>query len=267
MYCSHSKKRRHLPYSCFTEKELLVFADVLNIPSNDLLWKNIDSKLHCEGKEGCWLDNEYVRRQIKKTHPDLYETIYHFALKPKGTKNRTDWMTTKEIDEVMKQFETDEFKFVGCMPSDYFLINKNEIPTILNNTKKYSAIVFNLDETDEVGSHWVAMFFTNDDDDNITIEYFDSIGDPMIDNFKKLISSDFFRKKNIVLKVNTKKHQYGDNECGIYAMYYIISRINGETPEYINSKTISDDEMNRYRDVLFRPFTMKRSENIDRTRE
>ena len=53
--------------------------------------------------------------------------------------------------------------------------------------------------------------------------------------------------------VNTRQHQRLDTECGVYSLYFIISRLEGKSCEFINNKIIRDKEMNSYRKKFFRP--------------
>jgi len=179
-------------------------------------------------------------------YPRLYESINYFALKPKGTKKKNGWLSTNNISFVMKQYEKvfPQFKFLSCSPSDYYKVAPNVV------AKNYAAIVFNLDNSHQPGSHWVAVFFDNTVSPP-EIEYFDSTGSKPNKNLLAFLHLPTFRTFQI--KWSTYPHQKGDSACGIYAMYYILSRLKGETKEEMNEKRISDTEMNNYRSCLFRP--------------
>ena len=50
---------------------------------------------------------------------------------------------------------------------------------------------------------------------------------------------------------NTVKHQKGDTECGVYAIFYILQRLKNVTMKQINSFIVSDRVMNDYRHKIF----------------
>ena len=58
---------------------------------------------------------------------------------------------------------------------------------------------------------------------------------------------------NINLKLinNTTQHQYLDTECGVYSIYFIISRLKGKTCQYINKKVVNDKVINKFRKVFY----------------
>ena len=66
----------------------------------------------------------------------------------------------------------------------------------------------------------------------------------------------------IINKINTKQHQLQNNECGVYAINYIVERLKGNTFEDVVSNVIRDNEMNKRRDLYFRQHGgRKRSKN------
>ena len=52
--------------------------------------------------------------------------------------------------------------------------------------------------------------------------------------------------------INKGKHQRGNNECGVYSLYFITSRLQGKSCDYLNKKIIKDPEMNKFRKKFFR---------------
>jgi len=55
------------------------------------------------------------------------------------------------------------------------------------------------------------------------------------------------------VKFNTIQHQQKNSECGVYAINFIVERVNGKTFEDISKHIVRDDEMNTRRDKYFRP--------------
>ena len=112
------------------------------------------------------------------------------SFKPKQPKewqkNPNTWLTTDEINEVMKQYEKtyENFEFLGPSPIDYdthkaygecvweelceFNLRDN-----LKEGKTKVGIIFNTDPHNKSGTHWIALFI---DIKNSFIAYFDSNG-------------------------------------------------------------------------------------------
>tara|TARA_B100000214_G_C23913572_1_gene602549 strand:+ start:105 stop:1073 length:969 start_codon:yes stop_codon:yes gene_type:complete len=202
-----------------------------------------------------------------------------------GKESDSVWLSTTDILFVMKQYEKiyDKFTFFGPVPIDFQKctdkVKDHKTHETVNNwcgnmlifnlakmeLKANTAvgIVFNLDKHNEPGSHWTSMFI---DMKNSTIEYFDSYGIDEIackkstlfnfqydtpDEVNKLMDK-LSKKHNLTKKINRKRHQWGDSECGIYSMYFILERLRGRSFEDITNTCISDKKMNEYRDIFFR---------------
>jgi len=222
------------------------------------LWQELKKRFYpyCKDNESCWLDNVELNSKLKKLYPAIYDSVHFFSLKPKGTKGKNDWLSTLEIDYIMKQYENmyTDFSFIGCLPSDYFILNPERFPKKVLDTKAKAGIIFNLDETHQNGSHWVALFFEQVGTD-LLVEYFDPTGQPPNKNIKQFLSNRYF---NGALYIeNKKEHQRGNNECGSYSLFFIICRLKGKTFDEINDGRIPDTDMNKLRSIIFRPFSEK----------
>lgn len=262
-------------YTCFSLDELIEIAKAFNeyikknkvclgdscIPRKYIdyksknrkeLWWSIYVRLKpiCQ-YEYCWIDLKFIRN-IKDSV--LREKIRYFTFKPKMTKKRYSWLSTTDINDVMEQYQEYDkaFKFLGALPSNFYKVQRMNYDRILNY-KKF-AIIFNHDNHDEKGSHWVVLLVDNELN---TIEYFDSAGDEPNENIKKFIKNvyEFLSKRNLEYKYKQNKsiHQKENTECGVYSLYYIIQRLLGYTFEDITHNIISDEEMNHFRGVIFRP--------------
>ena len=177
---------------------------------------------------------------------------------------------------------TTEFKyFKKIMLShikDSVLYKKYFNTTIdLKNFIKTISFVVNLDVYGGSGLHWTSIFIDlrnnkNNDNNttltiNIDIEYFDSIG-------FKYSKFDFYKKyiKNIILSIaiffkfafkekgldsnisfykNKYQHQQSDTECGIYSIFYILTRLNNFDKEIIYNKHFCDNFMKKLRTIFF----------------
>jgi hypothetical protein len=212
------------------------------------LWKSIHRRLRtiCRA-EYCWIELPFIQNI---PDPMLQTKLKQFTFKPKMTKGRYSWLSTGDINNVMRQYEKfdNTFFFFGALPSDFY--KYASIDT--NLLYKYSllAVVFNLDEHHQKGSHWVSLVIDN----NIhSIEYFDSVGDPPNENIKRFISLIRPYLSGYTVRINTVKHQYKNSECGIYSVFYIIQRLLGYSFQKLSNDVIKDKAMNKFRDHIFRP--------------
>src|SRR6478609_826935 len=210
----------------------------------------------CKDNEACWLDSVDLGKQLKHVSPTAFKILNYFTLKPKGTKEKYGWLSTTEIDYVMQQHTVvhPDFTYIGCFPSDYYKLSPNKFP--LEKLEKYdkAAIVFNLDSSHQPGSHWIAVYFEREPfTRKLQVEYFDPTGKKPNKNLSKFLLHPYFIAADV--NISKKRHQRGDTECGIYSIYYILERVKGRTMKDINETRISDEEMNKFRQVLFRPYS------------
>lgn len=218
------------------------------INSKAELWQEIYKKLNALCKsEYCWIDLSFIK---SIPDPQLQQKLKDFTFKPQMTKTRYTWLSTNDINNVMKQYSklSRAFYYIGALPSDFY--KYTSIDTTLMYKYSLLAIIFNLDAHHQQGSHWVSLVIDN----NIqSIEYFDSIGDPPNQNIKQFISLLRMYLPGHVVRINKIKHQYKNSECGTYSMFYIIQRLLGSTFEKLTQHVIKDKSMNKFRDRVFRP--------------
>lgn len=257
--------------SCFTLEDLIKITENYNKNNNDkikiindkkILLKELipkmKNKYHCDNQI-CWLDiiND---NEIKKN-----------TFRPEGPDNQYEWLSTSDINNVMKQYEYkyNNFKFLGAIPNDFEdlpyygigNINFNEFET------KYSKLgaVINLDNHNQPGSHWVSLFA---DLDNYRLYYFDSVGkkpNKKVNNFVKKILTHMHNKKynekfnleqfmkkfhkanDYDVRFNRIQHQFKNTECGVYSMNFIIKLLEGNSFDDIVNNITYDDTMNKNR--------------------
>ncbi len=227
-------------------------------------------KYGCGNQEQtCWLSSKLVRGI---NDGDLkYNTF-----RPKGPAKQFEWLSTNDIESVMKQyqFKHKDFKFLGAMPSDFdelpiYGTTDLQFDELERTTYKIGAVI-NLDTHDQSGSHWVAFYAnlkTN------TIYYFDSFAKKpqrRLNMFiRRLLTYMYNKKHNTKFNVeqfmkryhnsndydvryNKIQHQFKNSECGVYSMNFIIRVLEGETFDEIVNNITDDDKMNSCRNVYFR---------------
>ena len=282
--------------SCFTLESLVKMAyaynnyigsesnNLININSSKTeLVKELTNRItNCGTNQLCWLDVNWVKK-IKDT--DIHKNTF----RPLGPQGRFKWLSTTNINDVMKQYEEkyNDFKFFGAVPYDFedleqLNIGNMDLDELTKNTKKIG-LVINLDEHWKRGSHWVSLFADLDKD---RIYYFDSYGikpKKRISNFVKRLAlwcykrhhlnilrggsednnltdteSQFMKaKKNkyeqiMNIDYNKTRHQFKNSECGVYSVNFILRILKGEQFENICKNITTDDQVNECRKQYFR---------------
>ena len=133
---------------------------------------------------------------------------------------------------------------------------KFNLKQLIENGKRKIGIVFNIDPHYKEGSHWVSMFI---DIDKAFIFYFDSNGQRIRTQFKKLVNRIIKQGSNLSQPIKfmyhsnfPKSHQRRNTECGMYALYMIIQLLtNKKDILYFKKTHINDDEMFALRKKLF----------------
>ena len=261
-------------FTCFTKKSIIKMLkswnnfyenDKIDYRENDTLytlWSLLDNKLkNVCNDEFCW-----TKQQFMKNDKEILEEFRpEMPLKWKSNKN--EWLTTLDIESVMKQYEKkyDDFIFIGPVPIDfdtqlhpgYCVINELcniNLNKLLRNGKKKLGVIFNLDPHDKPGSHWVSMY---GDFDNLNeIYYFDSYGLKEPKEVTRLMErlkeqNDKLNKVNTNLHVNNVRHQFKNSECGVYSMNFILKLLEGNNYNDIKNNKVNDDEMELNREKLF----------------
>ena len=125
-------------------------------------------------------------------------------------------MNTLEIELVMKRDNLSKKSWLGVFPKD-------RLPYIFSYP---AALIFNTDNSDEPGSHWIAIYFGR----NRKAEFFDSFG-----NSPSFYDLNQYLEQNSTSFVynNTQIQGYNSNYCGLYALLYIYLRNRGNNLQKI----------------------------------
>uniref|UniRef100_A0A6C0I560 Ubiquitin-like protease family profile domain-containing protein n=1 Tax=viral metagenome TaxID=1070528 RepID=A0A6C0I560_9ZZZZ len=244
--------------TCYTNDLLIKLKDAHNsknassaITVNEPkeIWTELKDKMSSCTAEDCWLDQlmdpgEKSRIDKETFAPDQPDDW-------KGEKN--PWLSNFDIYNVLFQYETPypHFKMVGPTPIDFDHkpqgdrcvwedLCKFSIKDYQDQKKTKIGIVFNLDEHDKGGSHWVSMFI---DLEHNYLFFLDSAGDTMPDEIKVFVDrvTKDAKTQGITLTFYENApvaHQTGESECGIYAIFFIITMLTLEKSEM---KKLDDD--------------------------
>lgn len=252
-------------YTCFSMSSLKKIAGKLNKDRRFESYKDINTSKYNKTNKKKFVKEIQKKLNCKK-HLDfcIIEKKQNFyneiknTLKPKGPIVPTEWLSTLDIRDVMEQYEKKykEFDFIGPYPMDFEMIYEElanlNLKKLCKKNKKIG-IVWNTDISTGPGEHWVSMFL---DLKNRTLCFFDSVGDkppkPVWRLIKKMEKQSKAMKCPIKIIVNKKQFQYDNASCGVWSLFFIISRLQGKSCNYIfNSKT-TDKIMYKKRKEYFR---------------
>ena len=119
------------------------------------------------------------------------------------------------INFEIQRYYQNEPKFNGVYSRDN--LPKQSLKTKFNKKIKDGAYVINLDEYSDIGTHWVALYVSNND-----VTYFDSFG---VEHIPKEIKT-FISNKNI--KTNIFRIQaYDSVMCGYFCIGFINFMLEG----------------------------------------
>ena len=264
--------------SCFTSDVLIKLKESFNkhhaskpILANEPveIWKELRERLKYCPKEDCWLSEiveEPIQAKLKKSlftpfQPDDW----------KGDPN--PWLSNFDIFDVLHQYEQPypNFKILGPTPIDFDARPKDmdgtcvweelcdfSVEKYLSNKITKIGVVFNLDEHDKDGSHWVSMFIDLEDQ---FIFYLDSGGEKIPKEVKALVERIIKQGLEMTPKLHIHfyencpiEHQMGENECGMYALFFIITMLSGHV-ELNKSKVINANAKLPLSDGIIKKFS------------
>ena len=175
--CSPSKTQKS--FSCYSDESLNKLKIAWNKRHPDRLirtnksheiWKELKTNLNrvCQN-EGCWLKQKFMENNIDKE-------LLHYTFAPKAPdvwktpSGKNTWLSSIDIEKVLKQFEHEynNFAFLGPSPIDFDTpklhntcvweeLCKFELSSFLKKNKNKIGIVFNTDPHTKGGSHWICL--------------------------------------------------------------------------------------------------------------
>lgn len=264
-------------------KQLLKKGHKMTLSSDKKdLWKQVDAVMRKEygcQADWCWIstpivkdlkDPELLHQTFRPRAPD--DWLLHIERETKG--GRYAWLSNFDIDAVLAQYQElstlTDFKFYKSVPIDFEKIKDplsrvNIFKLRQQGVNKFS-VVFNLDEHDMPGSHWVALHC---DVPGRVICFFDSYGkipEREIQDFMAKIcvqavtgfdgkKCDSSRAFEMIPLYNATRFQRGNSECAVFSLYMIISMLReggtADAFDKICSNVRTDAEMNNFRKRLF----------------
>lgn len=284
--CNPKNNSKKVVYgSCLSEDVLHILKDNYNEtnPYNQIIsdnprtiWKELKLRLKTCTNEDCWLN--VISDPIQRNKLNQYLYVPRPLQPPKWITNKHYWLSNHDIDHVLEEYEKSYSNFRAiptasidfdnlCYIADLCkLKNKEQVQEYLNSGKTKIGVVINLDKFREDGSHWVSLFL---DLQEGFIFYFDSIGDKIPKEIKKLVDRLKKHCKKLETPIELKEynnykieHQKGNSECGMYSLFFIITLLTGkinnvpfkspeEKIELFRQPRIPDSYVNKFRKIYF----------------
>ena len=262
-------------FSCYTNKSIIELRDRWNARHPDVkIHSNSPKEIHKKldeylkdicNNEACWLKQKSAFGQVES---DLAESFAPES-PPEWKKNPNEWLSSTDIMKVMKQYERAyrDFDFIGPTPINFNtrklygecvweeLCNFN-LDRLIKKGKTKIGIIFNTDPDYKPGQHWISMFINIKKKE---IFFFDSTGDPPPNEVKELVKKIKEQGNNHIPKINFKfdsnegiEHQYGNTECGIYSIFFIVHMLEDKmTEHYLKTHILKDEYMEKFRHIYF----------------
>jgi hypothetical protein len=262
-------------FTCYSNADMFKLKKMWNMrhPDNKIDSNNIEeiwNKLKTYynnicNKESCWV------YQMTKNTRQQQELLDAFAPEapPEWKKNPNEWLSSVDIENVMSQYEKRYkcFLFLGPSPIDYDTKKINN-HCVWNELCKFDladciqkglfkiGVIFNLDPHYKDGSHWVSLFI------NIKkkiIFFFDSVGTKIPKQIYKFVEMVIRQGKHLVHPIDFKfdqnypvEHQYGNTECGMYSIFFIIHMLEDKINEsYLKTHILKDNYIEQYRKIFY----------------
>lgn len=254
---------------CLTDPLLQELSQAYKAPSGlhgSGLRKWLTRKTRCS-TERCLVERAPIDRTRKR---EILKKNFRPAMPEEWKHDPDQWLDSNNIIDVMKQYEETypHFKFYGANPIDFSApdpydqkaasehkclnneICKINLKELLASGKTKLGFVYNLDPSNKGGSHWIASFT---DIPAHKSYYFDSYGMKPPPQIARLLRSMTLQDPQMKLGYNARRFQYGDSECGMYCLYFIIRMLEGDDFKKFCRHALKDSEMLELRKWLFSP--------------
>jgi len=254
---------------CLSQERMRELAIAYKAPTGldgEPLRQWLTRKTRCK-TERCLIEKAPIDAGKKKY---LLRRYYRPEVPKEWLSDPDQWLDSNNIIDVMKQYEETypHFKFYGANPIDFSApdpynaeaaakkkclnddICKLNLRDLQQSGKTHLGFVYNLDPSDKGGSHWIASFT---DIPAKRTYYFDSYGMKPPPQIARFMRSLTLQDPLMKLNYNARRFQYGDTECGVYSLYFLIRMLEGDDFKSFCKRAPKDEEMLELRKWLFSP--------------
>lgn len=234
--------------TCLSKESVFVLEEYLNVEDIGAYVKEAAGQYGCD-TEKCVIQQLERRKPNRQLRRDL-----DLNYKQKGPRSTTALLSNIDIDATLTAW-TRAFPRFTFTPFAMIDFDKHGHPLasldLVRVSKKHEcwACVLNTDVQSGPGEHWVCLFADFRGDTPI-VEYFNSTGNPPPREVTAWLGTQ--QAKGVRTRIaNRRAHQRYNTECGVYVLYYIRSRLEGQPVEYFTTHRVSDAEMVEFRKHLF----------------
>ena len=283
--------------SCLDHKNIKDIARAVGVENGSTaeethgkIAKKMEEEMNCTS-EKCWIDK--ASSKLKKDEIEEAQDNFRPKMRPKMQEDPNEWLTTDDIENVVDQYADayDDVYFYGAVPIDFRKCSVSDLCSFslrkhMKRKENKICIVFNTDESDEDGEHWITMFIEIKPNSGqsvplrrirtrrkkckskrkqnpkcrgqVEIYYFDSFGRKPPSEIKDLVNKVKKQARTCNLRshyrYNHISHQKGDSQCGMYAIHFLVKLLTGQMTfdEYLKSSP-TDEDMIELRDKAFIP--------------
>jgi Ulp1 protease family, C-terminal catalytic domain len=239
--------------TCYPPAVLMQIRDAYNakhpeqmIQENrpNTVWRILKERLSNCDKEDCWL------KEIKDTQMqrDLDAIVFAPDRPPSWTNSPNEWLSNFDILAILRQYEKKhrDFKMIGPTPIDFDTrppedggkcvwqeLCTFDLANYIQRGIRQFGIVFNLDTHDKNGSHWVSLFICAAPKRAFAF-FFDSAGSPPPKEVVSLVEKiqgqwgQMDSTPMSFIQNAPHTHQYGNTECGMYSLIFIVTMLTGK---------------------------------------
>jgi hypothetical protein len=217
--------------------------------NNKQLWDDLKEKFfYCEGKNNCIVNSLGTPRRTKPI--DNWDVTPNTWLSNFDISNFLQKISTNRIDYIHVgtfTIDFDERKWGVCVGR--FMCAFDPTPFI-NEGKTKMSFVFNTDVYGGRGIHWIAVFC----DTNKDISFFNSNGVLRQERVPQSIQrfmNKIQKKLKIKKYIKCKRLQSSNSECGMFCIWYILTRLSGKNHRECMKDNVTDEQMMTMRKKLF----------------
>ena len=237
--------------------------------------------------ESCVVGHPRFRKYLTQAEPAaaaqvMHETEHRF--KARGPRGSRALLNNHHIDQTLQRWAVIFTDFYNCpfammdfartgeslaqvSLADVYLGNEWQIlgggRGRAKRPCKTFACVLNTDSSSGAGKHWVVVF-VDMRPQGWTVEYFNSAGNPpppavtlwmerTADNLRALRASKQAPPGQVTtVPVADLAHQRSRTECGLYTLFYVRARLEGEPYSFFTERRVPDAAMAAFREHVFR---------------
>jgi hypothetical protein len=260
---------KHTDGECLTPDLVKKLGKIMGAPSelDDRHLRHwMTRRTRCK-TERCWIEKSSMSPDEKTK---LMKSYFRPSMPDSWNEDPDEWLDSLNLIDVMKQYEEvyPTFKFFGANPIDFSAPNpykkdalekkecledsicKLRLDTLTKQGKTHLGFIYNLDPSDKGGSHWIASFT---DIPGHKSYYFDSYGFKPPPQIARFLRSLTLQDPTMKLQYNARRFQYGDTECGVYCLYFLIRMLEGDDFRKFCKRAPRDSDMLELRRWLFAP--------------